>query len=441
MNVETGRYEDTYTFKSSADDKSISISDSKIPNIDETTWEGKDEDSVYLTVGTGKAGLMNSVDKYILDQIANVLGITTEYVKITDSVTGDITSKIRYKMDLSELASNISEASNKFSGGGANGELQTLTAHGNLPKGTTIEDLEKMTYSEVLKAILFETAAPTKQNGISSSISFTSPYNTTLDVGRNFPTSSNMSYSFTPEKWNWKSAQDSKIIGTPKELNKFKSVKYYYNDTNNATVSKNTIELTGTTIGSDKTIVEGTNGYFFGVITYEAKDNAVNSLGEEITQGDGAAKGGTTTTGTIYLTGAWRVYSNCATSTTTKATAAKWGNVTPSVSTSIVNKNTDMSKAAGITNHGFNASGFYAAWAPKTSEGYSKDAKYVMYVPDSKSITAIKAYNGITSAYDVNIDIPTPTTITLNNGYALGTFKVYTFNNNGSLLNYYFTIG
>lgn len=298
-----------------------------------------------------------------------------------------------------------------------------------------------MSYSEVLKAILFETALPTKRTSLAASVSFKSPYNTTVDVGRDYPTLSNMDKSFTSEQWNWTSA-DGSASGTMKSLNVFSAVKYYYNTTNSTTINGNTVELTDNKVGADKKVVEGTNGYFFGVLDYTAGDNAVDSLGNElIEENKGAAYSGSKTTSTISFNGAWRVYSNAAASSTSETTAKAWGNVTPSVSKSVVNAETNMSTEAGITNHGFNATGFYAAWAPQTSAGYSNTDEYVLYVPNSKSVKSIKAYNGATGKYDVAITVPTPTTLTLNNGYVNGTFKVYKFNNNGSLLNYYFTIG
>lgn len=88
INATTGRYENSYAFKSSADDTIVTILDASIPSLDDTTWEGKDAKSEYYKLGTGNTGLMNSVDKLVLDKIAEALGIETEYYKKSIDVDG-----------------------------------------------------------------------------------------------------------------------------------------------------------------------------------------------------------------------------------------------------------------------------------------------------------------------------------------------------------------
>ena len=80
-----------------------------------------------------------------------------------------------------------------------------LSAHGNLPKDTSVAALENMTISELLAAILFEVATPKRTKAASASIGWasSSEFKSTVDVGHPFPIDTDFAFTYASEEWNW----------------------------------------------------------------------------------------------------------------------------------------------------------------------------------------------------------------------------------------------
>jgi len=102
-----------------------------------------------------------------------------------------------------------------FDGGSDPDSQYTITPTGNLPSGTTIGQLETMTFSQILKQILFEFCTPHKIQDASFGASLTGNYASgkAVEVGAAYPTSANFSTTYAPEKWQWVSSVNSSVKG------------------------------------------------------------------------------------------------------------------------------------------------------------------------------------------------------------------------------------
>lgn len=88
----------------------------------------------------------------------------------------------------------ISLASDDYTSAIEDKSLEVPTAVGGIAKGTTVEDLEGMSYAEIIDALLFPTVYPTFTNP-SATIKL-SNYSTPQEVGAAAPTDSNFSTSY-----------------------------------------------------------------------------------------------------------------------------------------------------------------------------------------------------------------------------------------------------
>ena len=102
-----------------------------------------------------------------------------------------------------------------FDGGSDSDSRSTITPIGNLPSGTTIGQLETMTFSEILKQILFEFYAPYKISNASFSASLKGDYGSgkAVEVGAPYPEPKDFITSYEPEKWQWVSQVNPSIKG------------------------------------------------------------------------------------------------------------------------------------------------------------------------------------------------------------------------------------
>lgn len=163
-------------------------------------------------------------------------------------------------------------------------DVTTLTKVGNFPAGYSVGDLQQLTISEIIQKLLFEFVAPTKYKDFAATVSFKTPFTGTVEAGKPGPTTAHFSYTFTPETWRWASEVDSSKNASY-ELSKFSSVAYYENTTNTKTDGDII-----TTSQLSSVAKEGTNGYFYGIVTYSGKDNAKDSYGSDTYVEGGATK-------------------------------------------------------------------------------------------------------------------------------------------------------
>lgn len=311
---------------------------------------------------------------------------------------------------------NVMDSSIHFDGAGEADNYFTIGQVGNIPAGTTIAQLKQKYFSEILRDLLFEFVTPTKTKSRALTTSLKAPYTGSVEVGTKFPTDASLGYTFTPETWNWQSKSNPSVIGTPKEVNAFSSVKYMYTTSSSATG--------GTDIANNPTYAamtakEGLNGYIYAQVSYVAGDNAVdskgndkNEAGEFYKQGEGGTQNGNV----VSFTGAWKGFSNT-------------GSIYTSASTAWADKNKDVTgyapAAQNVVNNLFDANTetVYLRFPAATTDAQP----FYVWCPASYSIQSVYAANeAVQNVFD---DLWTSTlagTETLTNSLgASGSFKKY----------------
>lgn len=308
------------------------------------------------------------------------------------------------------------EASDIFDGGGSPDSQSTITPTGNLPAGTTIGQLEQMTISEILKKILFEFVTPHKVQNASFSASLTGDYASgkAVEVGAPYPTSSNFSTQYTPEKWQWVSEANPEIKGPLASLSVRGATRYYYNQNNSTTG--------GTPLPVSVTAVEGTNGYLYVEQLQDAGEHPQDSAGS-ITDEDGNYYADTRTdtlkAGTFTFKGGWRGYSNATKTYTTAADAWSKRNTNPG---GFIGNDAKVATSGLIL---FNTTHeYYFQWPAGTTE----QQIFHIYCPQTYKIDSIfAASNTATNTFDVESGVSDGQTIvTITNSYSKsGPFRSY----------------
>lgn len=303
-----------------------------------------------------------------------------------------------------------------FDGGSDSDSRYTITPTGNLPSGTTIGELERMTFSEILKQILFEFCAPQKISNASFSASLTGNYGSgkAVEVGVAYPTSANFRTSYAPEKWQWVSQADPSIKGPVASLSNQGTIKYYYNSTNSTTG--------GTELPSALVAKEGINGYFYAEQAQNAGTHPVDSAGSAVdSHGNYYANTRTDTLKSTTLTfqAGWRVYSNATKTYASKSTAwaARNTNPGPYAGSDTKNPTTDLIL--------FNDSHtYYFQWPGNTTESQV----FYIYCPQTYKINSIHAAsNTATDTFDVESGVTQGSNVSITNTFGqTGTFKTYT---------------
>lgn len=229
-------------------------------------------------------------------------------------------------MDISERIANGEQHYNDTNM--TDDSFATLTPHGNLPAGTTVEQLKNMSLSEILTKILFELAKPTRVQHAYVTIKWKSDsiYKNVVDVGVKWPSSSEMEVTYYPEKYNWTSAQNPNISGTPVETTRQGDTSILYNNG---------------TWNSNNDVSAGTFSAFTGRVASIAGSDAVDSLNndtdpdteQKYRSGSDAAADienrlvssiNSASNKSLSFTASWRYYSN-ASETYTSASSA-WSN-------------------------------------------------------------------------------------------------------------------
>ena len=199
-----------------------------------------------------------------------------------------------------------------------------INKHGSLEK-KTIGQLEEMTISEILKAILFEVVPPTPVQNESITISWKgSTYSSTklVDVSIDFPTDDNdLQVHYKPAKYNWVSSEGARGQYDV-SLNVLSKTTWKCNTSSNSTTTGNII-----TDWSGMKAKYGTNGYFFVSLDLAPGNYPVDSTNSSINPENGqpyvvpSARTDVKSTTTLSFPASYRVYSNATNYESVEATA------------------------------------------------------------------------------------------------------------------------
>ena len=361
--------------------------------------------------------------------------VSNTFLRVADVIAADIVSintsiglledrdeELQHNIDSSyvEVIEKIVDLSNDvsanmfFDGGSTDDNFRMITKHGNLGI-KTIGQLEQMTLSDIFKAILFEVAVPAKSRNESLTVSWvsSSPYKSTVDVGRPFPTTSEFNYIYTSEQWNW-TASDGVTKGTPKTLSTDGGHTWKHSTTNN---TSGTIS----TDWSDKKAVFGTNGYFFVTVSRTANEYAVDSQGNTQNEGGTVYKapvsGDKNTTGTfLSFSASHRLYTNANTCSTTSNYDQK--DTSPGAYEGDVQNRSQFLLSPTSTTT------VYLQW-PQFTDKTTQHC--YLYVPKTHKINKCNGANPTKNAFDIAAfeTAVVDSTVKINNGYADIDFNKY----------------
>ena len=234
------------------------------------------------------------------------------YIEIKEMISVDLTGLRQDIQDLQDASieiydrlaaadSSINENKIYFNGGTMPKGNATLNKFGNLPKGTTIAQLEAMTMSEILKKILYEVATATKTRDQSASISWKS-YGTEQEVGANMPAVANVSIGYLSEQWKViTSSGDTFATYTLSKINNT-NTDYFWNTTGQKSggVSLKSPDYSNNKVGAGK-------NYVYVDVAYDGYQDALNSDG---TLAQEKKSGNIIANNVLQFTGLWHMYSN-----------------------------------------------------------------------------------------------------------------------------------
>ncbi len=351
----------------------------------------------------------------------------------TLSVTAD--NYLDYWTEISENAISAEiTAATYFQGGDMADTMETLVKHGCLPARTTIADLESMTISDIIKAILFEVVEPTRDasSGPKATISWQN-YTPPREVGTELPTSANINLSFTSDIYK-NIASTGEVLNTfsLNKLNRDNSQFYYGTTTGDINVDMSSEDYTAIKNGF---VQEGTF-YVRAVASFDKNQDATNSVGA--IKVPGYAGTVAATPANISFVGAYKVLSNALHQYTNKSTA--WSKVgiretkdsTGWVDTTINYQDTvaaPLVTASGVT--------VYYKWP----SGTNASDVFKVYVPSGYRISSVKvASDTATDTYNTDWQF-TKTSQTRNDiktstqRGANATYEVYTITKADSMTN------
>lgn len=303
-----------------------------------------------------------------------------------------------------------------FQGGEASDTMATLVKHGCLDAGVTIADLESMTISDIIKAILFETVIPVQTVNISASVAFKSNYAAVQEVGAAMPTVDDLNVTLVSEKW-VSTASNGETVGT-----------FLLNKINNGSTIKQYKETAGSD-GIDMTsiayeeianrYVQPGQRYISASVAYDAYQNAVDTAGRLVKE----AYGGTINTSSISFYGRYKIFTNAygaytslndgwnASKVETTKASANWSQ------DSVLKTNAPLLHTSIVT--------MYYKWPSATS---ASDV-FKIFVPTGHIIKTIKAADNFTAKYNINWTATKQSgtvQIEATNGHATGTYDVWT---------------
>ena len=380
-------------------------------------------DTLNTSVNGAIDSLNTSVDNAFNDlntSLNNAIEGLNDYVDAIDSsvsvALNDLDTSINgYINDrISEIISGDVTVNTKFDGGDADDNFMMINKHGSLEK-KTIGQLEEMTISEILKAILFEVVKPKRTQTESLTVSWVSTSNyggsKLVDVGRSYPTASDFTYNYKSEQWNWVSSEGAS--GTAVSLSVYSGHTWKQYNTNSSSG-------TGNESWTDKTCVYGSNnGYFFVTLNLTAGGYAVDSTGSR-TDTDGSyykapvAKT-LTSSSSLSFSASYRLYTNANSCSTTSNYNKKDTNPGAYTGDNTKTKSSFLLPLSGTQN-------IYLQWPQLTSSQHC-----YLYVPIGYSISACNGANP-TEAGTFNIPFDksiVESNVTINNSYVDVTFNKY----------------
>ena len=348
---------------------------------------------------------------------AMVESINASYIEVNQHIDASIDS---LDNKINSLTLDVS-ANLKFDGGDMPDTNAMITKHGNLSI-KTVAQLEEMTLSEIIKAILFEVAVPTKTVNEALTVSWNtnSAFKNTVDVGHPFPVANtDFNYTYTSETWNWK-ASDGVTVGSPKTLSKVESGNFVWKHS-----TTNNTSGTISTDWSGKTAEFGTNGYFFVTVNRTANQYAVDSQGR--TKNDNGVyykepvSGEKNTTGTfLSFTASTKMYTNANNIKTDVTSAWSARNTSPGAYKGA----NDKSTVSGFLTTTTTNTTLYLQWPQIIDK--SGNPCY-LYVPTTHSVVSCKGANPTaTNTFDVTgFTVTEVGTDTINNSYQDVSYKKY----------------
>ena len=351
---------------------------------------------------------------------AMVSSINASYIEVNQHIDASIDS---LDDKINSLTLDVS-ANLKFDGGDMPDTNAMITKHGNLSI-KTVAQLEEMTLSEIIKAILFEVAIPYKTVDESLKVSWNanSAFKNTVDVGHPFPVANtDFTYTYISETWNWK-ASDGVTVGSPKTLSKVETGDFIWKHS-----TTNNTSGTISTNWSGKTAAFGTNGYFFVTVNRTANQYAVDSQGR--TKNDNGVYykepvSGEKNAATPFLsfTASNRVYWNANKYYATNAGTTAWNarNTSPGTyaGDAVQTKSTFLLPISGTYN-------FYLQWPSERQHCY-------LYVPKTHLLNSCNGANPTVEAFDIPFDFEVvDSTIKINNGYVDIDYNKYEITSRGA---------
>lgn len=340
-----------------------------------------------------------------------------------------------------------------YNGGGMEPEQTVPFTHGGLEAGTTVEELENMTVSEVLTDILFPLYTPEKVADVSAEFGFKfdDEFKETMEVGSNYPRLDNFYYNFTPETWKWsRPCECDGVVDSSHYLMDIDKVEIWFHDIDNECNAIKTFvadpddpscmcnvvlvdsndyidAITNTTEKHEKYVIkEDSKNYFTCVVHYTKGENPADSEGS-IYDASGnlyadcsagkinalnplnasSAEDWDKLYFTTTLRGAWKIYSNASNSSTNSLWSEKL--VNPDAFAGNDAMNIEESEIFAL-----DSNKFYLQWPRRTAS----DEHFYVYVPSHYEIeSANGAHDATPEEYSAELTVTLDSSVNITNKY------------------------
>lgn len=258
--------------------------------------------TIYITNGT------DTPDCYAVN--TNITDVSYAGTELTFNLADGTTKKINIGLDeqaqaaIEALKSLLNEDGEldfnlNYQPGDLDDELATLEKVGGIKVGTTVDDLKKLTLSEIFTELLFPDVDPTATVG---TVSLSTGFAKTIEVGAELPQDANFTKTFNRGTW--------KIGNPPKE----KTWNYYGEKTSDELY----YNAKGTPLPATAETPGNYNYYYY--VAYAAGDIPCNNKGKELSAKQQPAGNKTSSAVTINAT-----YPYYLTTASSKVNPAKQG--------------------------------------------------------------------------------------------------------------------
>ena len=313
----------------------------------------------------------------------------------TTSINADNYRDYWTEINESSITEEITAAT-FFQGGDDEKTRATLVKHGSLPAGTTIEQLEGMTLSELFKNILFEVITPTVSVPNASATASWRNYSTAYEVGSALPAVTNVTIGFTSKQYQ-NIASDGTVVKTF-HLSKYNpettTLEYIPSGQTSTTIMMGT----ATTENGVYTMFKASNYVLEGVqkvvatVKADPFENAVTSDGKTVV----ANAVSSTITKELIFTGCYRVFSNALHTYTSISEAWDASKVEEDAATTAWDEN--AKKSASLAN---GRTTMYFKWP----SGTLANTKFKVYVPSGYVIESVLAADDFaTDKFNINMN-------------------------------------